>query len=553
MKTSRTYFSILFLIIVSYIVLGCYKKEFSNLKLANAQPEYLYPLLDAQLNLKDIVDPNKKKLNIIVDSNGYYTFIYYNNFFQQYVTDLLQIGDLSISESEGLTAPEITALPVSGSVTRNFANSFTIASPNGEKLKTLTLQSGSIPFNISSTFKHNIQLTLTFPYITKNAVPLSTVISINYGGTVPVISNNNIDLSGYTIDLSQKNTTTNTISYTASMKVTYIAGNPINGAQQISITTGLSGMQYSYADGYIGQYTVTIPLDTVSIGVFNNAYTGNVFFTNPVVQAYIYNSIGAPSDIKIDSLSAISYPSLQSSTTTNTQITGAGIINANIPIGFPTTSQQGQLIQTLIQLDRTNSNVQTVFNPAPNKIIFQMTGTINPAGNTGTLDFVTDSSKINIAGEVQVPMQGYVKQLVLLDTIRNMTYPSLAIPGNNNVSILKAGFNINLQNGFPMNARLQMYFLDSNGKVIDSLFSAGTQLIASGAIDNTGKVTTPTNTFFKEVFTEQRYNTITTQSSTAVLYAFFNTANNGTTSVSIYPSYQIKANIGIDVQANVSF
>jgi len=133
-----------------------------------------------------------------------------------------------------------------------------------------------------------------------------------------------------------------------------------------------------------------------------------------------------------------------------------------------------------------------------------------------------------------------------------MTYPSLTISGSQ-VSIQKAGFNINLQNGFPLDAIIQMYFLDKNNKVIDSLFDTGSQLIASGQIDVNGKVISPTNTLIKDLFTQQRYTNITTNSTTAVLFAFFRTANNGTVPVKIYSSYQIKANIGIDLQANVSF
>ena len=546
MLNSKSYFSVCFFMICTFLILsGCYKKEFGKLTLANAQPEYLYPLLDAQLNLGDIVDPNKKKLYITADSTGFYTFTYYNNLFQQYITDLLKIGDLSINQSVSLTAPEVASLPVSGSVTQNFNNSFNLATTNGEQLKTITLKSGSIPFNISSTFKQNIQITVTFPYITKNSIPLSKVITMNYGGSVPLVSNNTIDLTGYTIDLSQNNSTVNTISYAASLKVNYIAGNPINTAQKITISTGLSGLQYSYAAGYIGKYTITIPQDTVAINLFDNAYAGNIFFTNPVVEAIITNSVGAPSQVKINTLTAFS------NINGTTSITGT-VINTNIPIAYPAT-QQSAAMQTIIKLDNTNSNVQTIFNPAPNKIIYQMTGTVNPAGNSGALDFVTDSSKIAVEGEVQIPMEGKVTKFVLLDTIKGMTYPSLAISGNQQVTIQKAGFNINLQNGFPMDAILQMYFLDKNNVVIDSLFAAGPQLIASGQIDVNGKVISPTNTLMKELFAQQRYTNITTKSTTAVLYAFFRTANNGTVPVKIYSSYKIKANIGIDVQANVSF
>jgi hypothetical protein len=77
-------------------------------------------------------------------------------------------------------------------------------------------------------------------------------------------------------------------------------------------------------------------------------------------------------------------------------------------------------------------------------------------------------------------------------------------------------------------------------------------MITSGSVDAAGKVIAPSDVFIQEVYDEARYNRITL-SKKAVLYAFFSTANNGTTPVKIYSSYKLKSNISIDVKTNVSF
>ncbi|HSY61773.1 MAG TPA: hypothetical protein VK796_07845, partial [Cytophaga sp.] len=271
------------------------------------------------------------------------------------------------------------------------------------------------------------------------------------------------------------------------------------------------------------------------------AYIGSIYFTDPKVRAIITNSIGAGSSVKIDQLIA------QSKITGNTNITGS-IINTNIPILYPSLAEVGQSKATTIQLDKTNSNVQTVFNPAPNKIIYQMSGTINPSGVS--TNFATDSSYVKVRGEVEIPMEGKVTKFVLLDTIDNISYPNITV-GGKTVTILSAGFNVTMSNGFPMNTSIQMYFLDDANVILDSLFESP-HFIPSAAIDAAGKVTTPTDILIREVYNEARYSKITT-SKKAVLYAFFSTSNNGTVPVKIYSSYKIKSNIGIDVKANVSF
>ncbi|MBC7451264.1 MAG: hypothetical protein H7259_07220, partial [Cytophagales bacterium] len=316
--------------------------------MANAQPEFLYPLIDAELNLKDIVDPNKKNLNITENSDGYYTFIYYENVFDQYITDYLKIADLSISQSASLTVVEI-ASPVAGTVSHSFSNNFTLQTSNGEQLKNIKVKSGTIPLTVSSTFTASLQLAITFPYIKKNGIALSKTITLAGNGSFT----DNIDLTGYNIDLTKGSTTFNTISYDAVLNVTVVPGNTITPAQKVSILTGIQNIAYSYADGYIGKYALTIPKDTLSIDIFNTAYAGNVFFSDPKVSAIIFNSVGVPATVKINSLATLSNISGY------TLIAGSKI-NVDIPIEYPLLpSEPGKT--TTIQLDKTNSNVQTVF------------------------------------------------------------------------------------------------------------------------------------------------------------------------------------------------
>jgi hypothetical protein len=537
----KHFFKIILFILLVTTFFSCYKKDFDKIKLANAQPEYLFPLVDADLSLKDIVDPNKKQLNITESSDGFYTFIYYQNIFEKFITDLLKIDDVTISQSISLTNSEGATLPVAGRISHDFSQSIVFASANGEKIKNIRFKSGSIPIRITSSFKQDIEIQITFPYITKNGVPLSDDIVIHYLGSPSTTFASNYDLTGYTIDCSENNSTVNTLSYTAKLIVNYKAGNTIDASQKIDFNTGFTGINYSYIEGYIGKYDLSIPQDSVTIGIFNNAYLGSIYFTDPKVRAIITNSIGAPSEVNLNKLIT------QSNINGQTDIIGT-IINTNIPIMYPSLAEVGQKDSTTIQLDKTNSNVQTVFNPAPNKVLYQISGAINPNGETA--NFVTDMSSIKVRGEVEIPMEGKITKLVLLDTLKGISFPDLNVAGKS-VTILSGGFNISLSNGFPINSHIQMYFIDAQNVVIDSLFSTP-HFIPSASVDVTGKVTSPSTLVIKELFDADRYNKIT-HTNRAVLVSQFSTANAGNTPVKIYSSYQIKSNIGLDIKANVSF
>ncbi|WP_299251440.1 hypothetical protein [uncultured Cytophaga sp.] len=543
MKTqTNTYlFKIILFIFFGTLFFSCYKKDFDKIKLANAHPEYLLPLVNADLSLKDIVDPNKKQLNITEAADGFYTFIYYQDLFEQFIVDLLKVDDVNITESISLSTGEVASLPGAGTISHDFSNTSTLNTTNGEKLKTIKIKSGNIPLILNSTFKHDIQIEITFPYIKKNGNVLVQTVTMLYQGSVPLQSTTAIDLSGYTVDCSENNTQVNSLSYTGKLRVTYKSGNAVSTAQKIDLTTGLNSIMYSYVDGYIGKYDLVVPEDSVGIDIFDNAYLGSIFFTDPKVRTIITNSIGAPAIVNINKLTT------QSKISGTTDITGS-IINTDIPIMYPSLAEVGQSKSTTIQLDKTNSNVQTVFNPAPNKVIYQLSGSINPDGETD--NFVTDKSSIKLRGEVEIPMEGKITKFVLLDTVKGISFPDMAL-GSKTVTIVSGGFNISLSNGFPMNTNIQMYFLNDQNIVVDSLFKTP-HFIPSGSIDAAGKVTSPSTIFIKELFDADRYKKITT-STNALLVAQFSTANGGTTPVRIYSSYKIKANIGLDIKADVSF
>lgn len=532
----------LVLILFFSILSGCYKRDFDDLRLANAQPTLLYPLIDASLTLKDMVDPVKSKLNVLEDGDGFYTFVYYEDVYQQYVRDVLRISTINQSDVIRLTTGEVAGLP--GNVTLNKTVSGTIVLPltNGAELNEVLVKSAQLTLNLQSTFRHNIRATINFPTVQLNGVPLSRTIDLNFTGTVPINRTVTVDLANYLLDLTNGGASFNRIPYSISFRINYISGNAISTAQQLTVNSSLSAIQYQYAEGYIGSYNLSIPRDSVNIDIFDNAFAGNIFFEDPKVRVVIFNSIGAPARVRIPSLTAIS------SITGPVAITGTPI-NTNIPIAFPSLSNVGQVETTTIQLDKTNSNVQTVFNPAPRLVIYELVGAVNPTGKS--VNHVTDTSSIRVRAEAEIPMEGRITNFVLLDTITGITYPDLTLE-QGKVTLKEVVANFQVTNGFPMRSFTQMYFITDNGTIVDSLFSAGPIEVPEPTLNASGRVVAPIVSLTQETMSQARYETIAT-TTRAVVVSRFRTPNNGATAIKIYSDYRFQTRLGTKVTADVAF
>jgi hypothetical protein len=90
-------------------------------------------------------------------------------------------------------------------------------------------------------------------------------------------------------------------------------------------------------------------------------------------------------------------------------------------------------------------------------------------------NFITDSSKFSVEVLLELPLHGYASFLSLGDTLPfslGINYPS-----GSEVYAESATFVVNAYNGFPIDAALQLYFVDSSGVILDSLFYSGEQSV----------------------------------------------------------------------------
>jgi hypothetical protein len=453
------YFTIAGILLI-FCSAGCIKSSdlsFKNLQLTNWTPDWAFPLMKAKLTMLNLLKPNDV---VNTDSTGLYVVHYSSKGFTFNASDIIKMPNQNFSVPFGLSNP-ITSLPAGTSISDSFISNFSYNDSSGASLAHINLKAGTLQVSFTNNYAQTLQVTMVFPFIKKLGIPLTISALMSY----PISSNfQNIDLTDYVIDMTNGNTTRNYIGYKVYFTLTG-SGQPIPNPSNIVAGIDLVAMQFSYLDGTLGNYNIPIPQDTVNVGLFNKTINADIYLKNPKFHLNFSNSLGLGITAYIDTFYGLT------ATGTNVNLVIPPLsINAAATVTQPTT--------TNYTIDSTNSTIQNLLNPAPNIIFFKGNLSINPGSSW---NFLTDTSKITLATDVELPAYFKVVSFALQDTVK------LLMPGDTDM-LSYANFAFQITNAFPLYAAMQFYFADSNYVVLDSLVTPNANIIPMAPVNTTGTV-----------------------------------------------------------------
>lgn len=537
-KKLKSKSSVLFLLpfIAIYLLSmqSCLKENIRDIQGVDYTPNLAIPLFSSDLSLKDMVTN--------FDSGGFIkedplthllTLVYVNSFKSPSAEKLFVIPSQTWSKQLSMTATDTINFMFNTTINLPYQDTVKFAFPDPTaKVTNVLLKSGMMNLNISSTFKHSGVLTYSFPTVTKGGQAFAQSIPINYvGGPVSIV--NNYDMTGYNFDLSAGGTATNSLPVDIKLVMNYTAGNPILPSDNISLQAGFTNFHFSFMDGFLGQLPFPATNDTLGIDFFNNTIPGgfgNLSFYDPRLSVEIENSFGLPVDVDFSKLKAFNNLS-------SILLSGAApLLSGPVAVNFPTASQVGQTAKTSFYLDKGNSNIDNVFNSAPTGMEYAMSINSNPPGGT-PYNFILDSSKFNLNLKAELPMWGKMKKLPFLDTL-DLDLSAV------NEAVQSVTFKINTDNGFPLDADLQIYFTDENLKRIDSLTVPGQNIIASAPVNPAGDVVGSTHKITTIVMDANRFANMK-NSKKVLVVAKLISSKGGTQDIKILSTYKLAVKLGL--------
>lgn len=545
----------------SLIVGGCKKKEISldDLKTPLLDPSFALPIGYANLNIGDIEREYDVNNFLYNNNENLFEFVYKDRIFELTANDVIQIPTQNYSTSYSMPAGNQTALIGGGAgFTTNYSQQTAINFnvPNGAQLDSIIIQNGSLAIDLSSDFMHSAVVNVTIPSLTLNGNPLQQTLNANYTGSTPVNDNSTIDISGYTIDLTDGGSTNNSFNVTLDFQVTS-SGNPISGAEQITVDMGLNVSSFEAIWGYLGQVTNILSQDTSNITLFDNLAGGEVHFEDPRIELAIGNTAGLEVQTQF---SAVIAPD----NSTNVNLGGAGL--TNLPL-IARAVNPGDTMMTYHIIDNSNTSpmLSDVIDESPREIVYSSSATSNPNGVAN--NFVLGDALVWCDAEVILPLFGWARNFTLSDTTDLDIVDALGIDSSSNLTVEdveQAMLRIIVDNGLPVDAGLQLYFADTNYVVIDSLFQSPggiENVFEQGVVDfslpltdpNHGKVVQSTRKITNVVVSQDLIKKLVNGNAKKLIYktrGLTNEANSGQ-NVKIYPEYDVDIKVSAKVDFNI--
>jgi len=117
--------------------------------------------------------------------------------------------------------------------------------------------------------------------------------------------------------------------------------------------------------------------------------------------------------------------------------------------------------------------------------------------------------------------------------------------------IIRVMFRLNIDNGFPAEAYAQLYFLDINDLVVDSVFLNGPLSFDAAKVNSEGEITSTNHTQNDIIFENDKIDNLSTVRN-VLIQGGINNLSLDTTLIDFYPNYSVDIQMGVQVEVKMA-
>ncbi|HOY07378.1 MAG TPA: hypothetical protein PLO67_18345 [Saprospiraceae bacterium] len=501
---------------------ACNKSDFDQLDLADHNAEFAFPLFNTTLGLDDLLF---KVLNDTL--SGDTLFINPDNTMTLYYT-----GDVAEKPASDI----FQTFPSGPAPIPDTLYQYPFNSPDGVTIRDALFKTGMINLVIFNNTGQNLTGTFTVEQIKKNGQKLTIPLNVPNNPVFPY-SSPIFDLTGWRAESENNELTFRYELYTPDGVRVKIP----------EVSPGISGvlvvfqnLTLSYLEGYWGYSSYPLTRDTIEIDINQTDLDGGITIVNPKVTMLIANSWGFPTRGYIKYLSFIGQNGEEIPL-----ITSAFNNDSTIDFNYPHYPNEiGQTKYTEVTLDENNSNIASIFNSQPTRLIYEVEGISNAEHDPTVIGFLTDTSSIKLGVRVELLLEGTAKNF---GAEQEMDLNFGEYSDLDTSKIQSVEFKLVTENSTPISADMQIVFLNEAGQAVDSLFTDGAKVIMQSAPITNGVAsgTTREENFIQMSAT--RFDRIR-QTKKAVLKTSFTTAQGGTVPVKLLATNKAIVKMGIKVK-----
>lgn len=470
-------------IVLIFVFFSCRKK----IELPAWETNLYFPLVSTTLNISDLVKDSSLKVN----TDQSLSIVYSGEVYKIDFDSLFQIPDTSIFQSFScIFCGGGIQYPANATVINQSQN--TKYNLDGVELVEAIIRSGFIEVELRSTFKGKTVLTYEMPLAKDNngnsLLIIDTLPAASPGNTTVIIKS--YDLAGYKMDLRGTNGNNfNTIS--SNFKAVTLDSTIVTSSDTVKILNTFKSIIPEYARGYFGQTVVKIEPDNQAVSKLHNIAGGSVDFKNFNLVMKVENSIGVDIRFLLQQILSSNFSSGESVFLTGSVVGSSININrasVNTSVNYPPVS----FSEYVISMSDTNSNADELFEIFPDSISTEAEISLNPLGNiSNSNDFIYYGHGINVSLDAEIPLHLVASSLVLVDTLPVDFLAGADSSGSGaEKNIIGGNLVMDIYNGYPFSARPQLYLMDENFIISDSIVESGAVVEAADLDGNyyaTGK------------------------------------------------------------------
>jgi hypothetical protein len=435
----------LFLLFLCLVLSSCVQKykDVDTFELGDGQQNFAIPLINTTISIEDVIN-NLDDSYVKIDDENFITIVYFDNLESLKANEIVTIPDFTLPVFDTLTIIPIdnNLLPID--------------------LDLVKFKAGEIQISFESPHNEDLDIEFQINNLTKDEVFFTFQKNLNAAGSPPFVVNENVALEDYILDFQSNQFV---ISY--SSKNNAGEHRPLN-----NITFLFQNLDFKFVQGYFGQHIFDLALDTLALDLFDQSISGNIEIEDAKLRLIATNSMGIPSKV-----TAVFF---EAESPTQGVINFISVLDQGVDIEYPTLNEIGAAKITTIPFENSNSNLNAIINSNPSELRYQLAALINPDDDPNQRGFLKDDSEIRLDVEVEVPLWVKVNEFTLEDTVEF----DLDIIDE----IKEAEFKLRIDNGLPVAVGIQLFFQNSSGEIIDSLFSLESNLFEAGVMDNDGRV-----------------------------------------------------------------
>ncbi|MFT5722898.1 MAG: hypothetical protein ACI9JN_000003 [Bacteroidia bacterium] len=409
----------------------------------------------------------------------------------------------------------------------------------GPLITEIKARTGWVKMKISSTIQEEIIIDYSFPnsgeegdfnkpFTKQYRVPAASP------GTIQVIEGE-FPLDGFVMQYKGKDPTQapffNTVYSELTARTVYSGKvRDLSLDDFVEIEFGLVDIKPEYAFGDFGRKEFEVN-ETVDIAIFKDV-SGKLDLEVVKMNLFLDNAFGIQALTTVNSIVATN-----SNNNTTVSLTHPWLIGQDVLLTRATNPPLIAHTQ-FYEFDDVSSNIKDFVEVLPDKITTNIKIISRPNGSRDYTDFVKDDSYLRARLSVSLPVHFAADNLTLVQK-QAFNFSEL----ENSDKIKSGAFKLRVENNFPLDATVEVEFLNENDEVMLSIFNSGEKIEAGVVNSLTGKTDGPVLSYLTATVSVQQMDIIR-EATKIRIRSVFDTPNGSPNK--IYSDYLLKTQLSAD-------